>query len=89
MTTRQTSPCMIVAGIAPSPVAAAPLRRPDLKPTNSIMSAVLTVWDLDVRRRATKRGENGGSERQTNCGPPIPAMSKVRNGGIRCLRSAD
>jgi len=44
----------------------------DLKPVNSILSAVATAWDLDVRRRAAKIGEKGASrkELQTNRQPP-------------------
>ena len=44
----------------------------DLRPANSILSAVATAWDLDVSRRAAKIGEKGASrkELQTNRQPP-------------------
>ena len=43
----------------------------DLKPANSILSAVTTAWDLDVSRRAAKIWEKGAGrkERQTNREP--------------------
>src|SRR5271165_1746758 len=75
MTTRQTSPGTVVAGIASAPVAA-PTKRADLKPTNSIMSAVATAWDLDVRRRAAKIGvkDAGREERQTIANPHVSVI---------------
>jgi len=86
MTTLQISPCTIVAGIAPAPVVASS-KPDDLKPTNSIMSAVATAWDLDVRRRAAKVGvkDAGREKRQTNREPRLQAIGRVRDGGLPCL----
>jgi hypothetical protein len=53
-------------------------KRLDLKPVNSILSAVVTAWDLDVSRRAAaKDGEKGAGrkEGQTNREPRLVTIT--------------